>query len=163
MSHVEMKSHWSHHYHVECHDKNGKLMWVDDIDNLVTTVGENDYLNQYYAGSGYTAANFVGVTNANPVFDISDTMASHAGWTELTAYTQATRPAPTWGTASFSSIVATAVTFTFNASGTVGGAFLATDSTIGGTTGVLIGGAAFTTNWPVTDGSTLNVTLAATL
>lgn len=154
----------SHHYVIECRDKYGSLKWREDIDNLVVTVGQNDILNQYYAGSSYTAANFVGLTTGTPVFAASDTMASHTGWTEYSAYVEATRPAPTWGSAAGAVITAPAVTFTVaDPGGTAGGAFLTTDATILGSAGTLIGGAAFSANRVVAADDIVNVTPTATV
>ncbi|MDE1828220.1 MAG: hypothetical protein KGH65_03615 [Candidatus Micrarchaeota archaeon] len=154
----------SHHYKVECFDKEGNLKWKEDVDNLVVTTGQNDILNKYYAGSAYTAANYIGLTTGSPTFVAGDTMASHTGWTEYTAYSNATRVAPVWGTASAASITAPASAFNINgAGGTVGGAFLTTNSTIGGTTGILIGEAVFSANRTVASGDTVNVTPTASV
>ena len=39
------------YYTVECYDADGNLKWSDDIHNLVVTVGKNDMLDKYFAGS----------------------------------------------------------------------------------------------------------------
>ncbi len=67
-----------------------------------------------------------------------DTMASHAGWAELTDYDEATRPQWSYGTAANKLLTADAVTMTFNASVTVKGYFITTDSTKGGSSGTLL-------------------------
>ena len=71
-----------------------------------------------------------------------DTMSSHAGWTEVTDYTEATRPAATFvaATTANPSVVtnsASKAQFTMNATVTVGGAFLTSNNTKGGTSGTL--------------------------
>ena len=117
-------------------------------------------LTQNFKGSAYTAAFYVGVTGATPTFAAGDTMASHAGWTESSAYSQATRPALTLGTAASGSIdnSASKAQFSINGTATIGGAFLVTNSTKGGTTGTLYGGGAFTEgNRSVVSGDTINV------
>jgi len=155
------------HYVIECIGADGQLKWREDFHNLVTTVGLNDLLTQYFKGSAYTAAFYVGVTGATPTFAAGDTMASHAGWTESAAYSQATRPALTLGTASAGSIdnSASKAQFSINATATVGGAFISTNNTKSGTTGILYGGGAFSEgNRSVVNGDTINVqaTLSAT-
>lgn len=137
----------STHYKIECHDKDGVLKWVDEFDNLVVTAGLNDSLQQHFKGSAYTAAWFVGITGTAPTFAAGDTMASHTGWTDVTAISNATRPALTLGTVAAGSVdnSASPAVFTVNANGTViGGAYVVNNSTKGGTTGTLYGGGAMT-------------------
>jgi hypothetical protein len=91
-------------------------------------------------------------------------MASHAGWTEDQNYSEATREVLTLGTVSGGSVdnSASKASFSINATATIGGAFLTTVSTKGGTTGTLYGGAAFAANRSVVSGDTLNVTATLT-
>jgi len=81
-------------YASECFDANGNLKWRDIIHNLVTTVGKNDALDKYLAGSTYTAAWYMGLISASGYSAVAagDTAGSHAGWTESSAYTQSSRP-----------------------------------------------------------------------
>lgn len=153
------------HYHVECIAPDGKLKWEDEFDNLVTTEGLNDNLTQYLKGSGYTAAFYVGLTDGTPTPAAGDTMSSHAGWAEVTDYSESTREALTLGTASAGSIdnSASKASFSINGTATVGGAFVTTNSTKGGTTGTLYGVGAFTGgDKSVSNGDTLNVTVTCT-
>lgn len=153
-------------FFVECYDKDGNLKWKDTIENLVVDEGLTDSLDKYFKGSAYTAAHYCGLTGGTPTFAATDTMASHAGWTEVTAYTDATRPQITWGTAASGSIdnSASKVSITINADGTtVGGAFICTDDTKGGTSGILYGGGAFSAgDKTLSNGDTLNITITAT-
>lgn len=133
-------------YYIDCYDKNGNLKWTDKVENLVVDAGINDELDKYFKGSSYTAAFYLGITGASPNFQASDTMASHSGWTEVTAYDETGRPSITWGAVSDKSIDnnSSPAMFTINANNTtIGGAFIVTDSTKGGTSGVLYGGGAF--------------------
>ncbi len=161
---VKLENHWL----VECYDKDGKFKWRGEFDNLVMTAGKNDILTKYLTSASYSAAWFVGLTATTPSFAAADTMGGHAGWTENSAdYSQATRPALVPGSASAGSIDNTAskAVFTITGTATIGGAFLVSVATKGGTTGTLYGGAAFTEgNRSVVAGDTLNcsVTLAAT-
>lgn len=157
---------WSHHIRTECYDKDGNLKWVDESDNLVVTTGLNDMLDKYYKGSGYTAGHFVGLTDGTPTVVAGDTMASHAGWVEVTDYTEGTREALVMGTPAAGSVdnSASKAEFTINATVTVGGYFLGTNSTKGGSTGTLVGAVAFTGgDRAVVNLDTLRVTVTATL
>jgi hypothetical protein len=130
---------------VECYDKDGKLKWVDDSKNLVVNVGL-----QYMAGTSLDGSTarittwYLGLYGAaaSNTPAAGDTMSSHAGWTEVTDYTEATRPAATFvaATTANPSVVtnsASKAQFTMNATTTVGGAFLTSNNTKGGTTGTL--------------------------
>jgi len=160
MSNLSLVLKLSHNYVVRCY-RNGNLRWEEIIDNLVVTVGQNDILNKYYTGVAYTAANFIGLTTGTPVFAASDTMASHVGWTEFSAYSEATRVAPTWGTAAGGIITSPAVVFNITGPGTVGGSFLTTDSAILGSAGILVGGAVFSANRTVDTPDAINITPTA--
>jgi hypothetical protein len=88
---------------------------------------------------------------------VGDTLASHAGWSEITAYS-GNRPALTFGTASARSLAATAVTYTFNGAATVAGAGVCTVAT--GTSGILYNSANFTGgDKTMANGETLDVTV----
>lgn len=143
------------------------LKWVAEIPaNLVVTTGLTDIVDKYYKGSSYTAAHYCGLAAATPTFAAGNTMASHAGWTEVTAYDEATRPAITWGTVTDGSVdnSASKAAYTISTDATaIGGGFVTTNNTKGGSTGTLVGGAAFTGgNKTLSDGDTLNVTVTAT-
>ena len=154
-------------FRVECYDKAGDLKWEDTIKNLVVNEGLDDSLDEYFKGSTYTAAHYVGLTDGTPIVAAGDTMASHAGWSEVTAYDETPRQTATWGTVSGQSISNSAnkATFTISANGTViGGAFLTTNSTKGGSTGKLYGGGAFTAgNKTIDDNDILYVTVTASV
>ena len=157
-----------------CYDSEGNLKWEEHFPNLVVNVGKIDLLNKYFAGSGYTAAWYLGLVNGgtSPTYNASDTMASHSGWTEVTGYSNATRPAASFGSATASgggagsagtgTISTSATAFNINATNTVAGAFLTTSNTIGGTTGTLFSAGSFTSgNRSVLSGDVLNVTWTA--
>lgn len=147
------------HYHVECLGPDGELKWVEDIDNLVTTVGKNDLLDKYFKGSAYTAGWFLGLAGTGTKA-VGDTAASHAGWAEVTPYA-GNRPGITFGTSSAGSNTATAVSYTINATATVAGAFVQSVNT--GTTGILYSAGDFAASRSVLSGDTLNVTLTVSV
>ena len=78
-------------YSFECYDSAGRLKWRDEIKNLVTNEGLNDWLTQYLKGAAYTAAFNVGlIDNAGfTAIAAGDTYAQidgTNGWAELTDY-----------------------------------------------------------------------------
>lgn len=156
---------FENHYIVECIGPDGKLKWTDEFDNLVTNEGLNDNLDKYLKGSAYTAAFYVGLTDGTPTVNAADTMSSHAGWTEVTDYSESTREALVLGTVASQSVdnSASKASYSINATATVGGAFITTVNTKGGTTGTLYGVGAFSGgDKSVDNGDTLNVTVTCT-
>ena len=160
-------------YTVECYDKDGKLKWSEAMHNLVVNVGLKDMNDKYFTGSTYTAAWYLGLVTgpgAGNTYDPDDTMASHVGWTEDTGYSQATRPAATFGAATTAdpSVITNALSvavFSISATTTIAGAFLTSDNTKGGTTGVLFSVANFQSpgDRAVVSGDTLNITYTFSL
>lgn len=152
---------------VQCFDKDGQLKWQAQEHNLVVNVGLKDMNEKYFTGSSYTAAWYLGLYGAAATNDpaAGDTMASHAGWTEITAYSESTRPQCTFGTSttadpSVISNSASVAVFSVNGTATVGGAFLTSNNTKGGTTGILFSAGDFQApgDRAVVSGDTLNVT-----
>lgn len=153
-------------YELTCFDANGNVKWSEPIKNLVVTVGKNDILDKYFAGSAYTAAWYIGLVDgaSSPTYAAGDTMSSHSGWSETVPYSNATRPSVAWNSASSGSKVSTATSFTINATATVAGAFMTTSSTKSGTTGTLYSAGSFTGgNRSIASGDTLNVTYTASV
>jgi hypothetical protein len=157
---------------VTCFDKDGNLKWEAKSPNLVVNVGLADMNTKYFSGSTYTAAWYISLYGAASSNDpaAGDTMSSHAGWTEVTAYSQATRPAATFGTATTAdpSVIdnsGSVAVFSINGTTTVGGAFLTSDDTKGGTSGTLFSAADFEApgDRSVVNGDTVNVTYTFSL
>jgi hypothetical protein len=128
--------------------------------------------DKYFSGASYTAAWYIGLYGAaasnNPA--AGDTAASHAGWTEVVPYSNATRPACSFGAATTAdpSVITNSsspASFTINATSTVGGAFLISNSTKSGTTGILFSASDFASpgDRSVVSGDTLNVTYTFSL
>ena len=131
-------------FHVQCHDSEGNLKWEVKEHNLVVNVGLQDMNTKYFSGSSYTATWYLGLYGAaaSNTPAAGDTMSSHAGWTEVTAYSQATRPQAVFGTATTAdpSVISNSgspAVYTINGTTTVGGAFLTSNNTKSGTTGTL--------------------------
>ena len=159
-------------YFIECYDKDGNLKWTDESKNLVVNVGL-----QYMAGVALTSTSqittwYVGLYGAaasnSPA--AGDTMSSHAGWTEVTAYSESTRVAASFTAATNAnpSVVTNSsskAVFTINGTTTVGGAFLTSGSAKSGTTGTLFSAADFSSpgDRSVVSGDILNVTYTFSL
>jgi hypothetical protein len=157
-------------FHVECFDKDGNLKWKTSEHNLVVNEGLQDMNTQYFKGSTYTAAFFLGLITgpgSGTTFAAADTLASKA-WTEYTDYSGA-RKAVTFGTAtaadpSVISNSASPASFSISgAGGVIAGAFLCTVSS--GTSGVLFSESDFQSpgDRTVVSGDTLNVTYTFSL
>jgi hypothetical protein len=147
-------------FKVECFDKDGNLKWVDENHNVVVNVGLDEILNQFFKGSAYTAAHYVGLKNTGAV-QAGDTMASHANWTEFQGYSEANRVGYVPGAVSGQSVdnSGSVAQFNITATGTVFGAFLCDENTKGGTTGILVSAEDFAASRGVADGDLMKVTI----
>ena len=159
-------------FEIKCHDKDGNLKWEAQSKNLVVNVGL-----AYMAGTALTSVAqqtswFLGLygAGASNTPAAGDTMSSHAGWTEVVAYSNATRVAATFVTATTAnpSVVtnsASPAVFNINGTTTVGGAFLTTGSAKSGTAGTLFSAADFGSpgDRAVVSGDTLSVTYTFSL
>jgi hypothetical protein len=154
-------------YVAECFDANGNIKWSEAIENLVTTVGKNDLLDKYLAGSAYTAAIVMGLKGTGTAV-VGDTQASHATWLEVglanvPAYS-GTRKTPAFSAAAAGSkATSAAVSFTFTSGGTVAGVFInqGGSATIDNTTGILYSAGDFASARVVVATDVLNVTYTA--
>ena len=169
-------------YKVECRDAAGNLKWEESFPNLVNEVGKELMFDTLLRTSGTYTTNgpFLGlIGGSSPTFGTgTDTMTSHAGWTEFVNYTvggSAVR-----GTAVFSASTSTgstptnvttcaaaSITYTITgAGGTVSGCFLVTgsgaSSTQSNTGGVLYSAGAFAVAKITTAGDTVSVTYSTT-
>jgi len=169
-------------YYVECRDADGNLKWTEEFDNQVVQVGKIFMLSQTLLSSPVALVGpYLGlVVGTGNTFSPTDTMTSHAGWTEFTAYTVSSSavrgtavfatPTGNNNTAPGSNVVtasATAITYTITGSGgVVGGCFLVTGtgatSTFGNTGGTLYSAGAFGTAKTTTAGDTVSVTYSTT-
>jgi len=150
---------------VTCYGADGQLKWTDSFHNLVVNEGLQDMNTKYFSGSGYTAAWYLGLITgpgAGNTYAAGDTLASHAGWTENTAYS-GNRVAATFGTAttadpSVISNSASPASFAITSNGqTIAGAFLC--SVNSGSSGVLFSANNFSGgDKSVDSGDTLSVT-----
>ena len=158
-------------FRMECYDKDGLLKWEAESQNLVVNGGL-----QYMAGTALTSTAqittwYIGLygAGASNTPAATDTMSSHAGWTEINPYSGG-RPTAVFAAATNAnpSVVtnsASVAAFSINATATVGGAFLTSGSAALGTTGTLFSAADFQSpgDRSVVSGDTLNVTYTFSL
>jgi len=170
------------HYHVVCHDKNGKLKWEEKFPNLVVAGGKELLLNTLLRTSGtYTTVGpFLGLTKVSLTPVATDTMTTlvttnAAEFTNYTVGGSAVRGTAVFAAASstgttpsnVTTSAATAITYTITgAGGTVYGCFLVTGtgavSTQSSTAGTLYSEGNFATAKVTTAGDTVSVTYSTT-
>lgn len=145
---------------VTCYDKDGNFKWKEENKNLIVNEGLYHILDVIFTSAAQTDPWYTGLCSASPSPSAADTMASHSGWVEFTDYDEATRPEFSDSrTLSQVDNDGSEAEFTINVdSSTVGGAFLTSDNTVGGSSGTLLCASAFTAgNRAVNSGDTLKV------
>lgn len=145
------------------HYRDGKLFDIYSLHNDITNVGKGYILDTMFFNQTQIASSswFIGlISNSGySALAAADTMASHSGWTEFTGYSESTRVA--WGpgaSSSQSTTNATPATFDINATGTLKGIFVVSNSTKGGTTGTLWATGLFAADVPVSNGDQMKIT-----
>lgn len=145
---------------IVCKNSDGIIKWNDVADNMVVNVGLQHILNVVFSGSTQTATWYVGLTASTTTVASGDTMVTHAGWTEFTAYDEATRQEWTEVITNQSMTNSAAkATYTVSTdSSIIGGAFLTSSNTKGGSAGTIMCCAAFSAgNKSADDNDTLEV------
>jgi len=153
------------HWTAICRGPDGNVKWRDEWENIVVNAGLDHLLDATLSAGTQITTWYVGLTDGTPTIAAGDTMASHAGWAEVTSYTEAARVTWVDGGVSNQSVSnsANTATFSINATATVGGAFLVSDATKGGTTGMLYAAGAFSGgDKTLGSGDTLDVTATFT-
>jgi hypothetical protein len=147
-------------FDVVCYGPDGAEKWREKVRNLVLTAGKTDLVDKYLKGAAYTAAWYICLKGAGSIA-AGDTLASHAGWTELQPYAGTNRPLVTWGTTAAGSNTAAGVTINFNATATIAGAGVTNAQT--GTSGVLYNMSDFASARSVLSGDSLVFTPTITV
>jgi hypothetical protein len=151
-------------FHFECFDKDGNFKWANDAINAVVTEGRNHILDVEFHATAASATWYIGLIKTAYVGDPTDTMASHAGWTEAVLTTDYTGNRKEWTEGAAAAGVTTnaaTVDFAMLTTITVKGALLTDAAT--GTAGKLFCTAAFTGgDQAVNNGDTLKVTYTIT-
>lgn len=141
--------------------RDGEVIWQEDWENIVVTAGLNYLIGCGLSGTTQITTWYIGLVNgATPTFNAADTMGSHGGWTEEQNYDEANRVTFVDGGESGGSLdnSGSVAQFTMNSTVTVGGAFLTSENTKGGTTGTLYAEGDFATDRSVVDNDVLEVT-----
>jgi len=155
-------------YSVTCVGADGVEKWSDTFHNLVVNQGLANMNGAYLAGTAQTITWYLGLVTgpgSGTTFAAGDTLSSHAGWTESTAYS-GSRKAVTFGAAttanpSVISNTASPSSFVMNATVVIAGAFLASTTD---NSGILFSEGDFTGgDKSVASGDTLNVTYTFSL
>ena len=163
----------------ECFDKDGKLKWRDEVDNVVQTEGKDLAFDTFLSGVDYSvvgpfmglisAVNFVGVLAGDTAAEINNANGwTEAGGSNVPTY-MAPRPLVTWqDAAGGAKQMAAALPFNFTSGGTVKGAFIIfgpnASNTIDDPAGTLWSAGLFTTGDKVVgNGDTLNVSYSTSM
>lgn len=151
-------------FHCE-HVRDGQVIDAWDQPNLVTNEGLNSLLDIYFHGTTQITTWYLGLFEGNytPVATVTAATITSAS-TECTAYDEATRVAFDEAAAASQSITnsASKATFTFNATKTIYGAFLASASAKSATTGTLFSATRFSASKAVVDDDQLLLTYTFT-
>ena len=108
--------------------------------NGITDVGKDELLKVAFSGETAAMTWYLGLINGTTLAD-ADTMASHAGWSEITDVDEATREA--WlssdlvSSQSLTGDPAAEYNIDNVAGATIHGLFVTSDNTLGGSTGIL--------------------------
>lgn len=141
--------------------ENAACIAMPDFDNGITDEGIH-----YLLEVGFRSDAGMPVSQIAPWFaglidnagftgvDASDTMASHTGWSESTDYSESVRQTLVFGAAAARAITAQ-VAFSINATKTIEGIFVPSNSTKGGTTGTLWSTAIFSSPPSLISGNVL--------
>jgi hypothetical protein len=129
--------------------------------NGVPNAALNDVLQVYLGNGTQKTTWYIGLIDNSGFSSLSqnDTIASHTGWSESTAYNETVRQTCTFGTASGQVInnVASLASFTINTTVAVNGAFLVSNNTKGGTSGLLFATGSFASVQNLSNGQVLQV------
>lgn len=146
---------------VELCDKDGNVKYTEVFDNAAMNDGKNKLLDVMFNNVSAISTWYIGLMDASgfTAAPVTDTMSSHAGWTEFTAYTEAVRQTWSVGSAASQQITnAAPATFNINSSGSVRGIFVSSSSTKSGTTGTLWASALFSAAVPVANTDQIKIT-----
>lgn len=144
------------------------VIFSEAFNNAVTTAGMNANLNTFFGATAKVANWYIGLINSTGFVSVAeaDTMASHAGWTEFTTYTESTRLSWVATVSTDKTVTGTVIqTFTIGtvSAQSVQGLFVTDTATKGGATGLLWSTGLFSTPQGISTGDTFRITYTLTL
>ena len=148
-------------YNIEHISRSGRVLSVERVHNLCPIEGRNYLLSIGAAGGSQIATWFCGIFEGDYTPIDGSVMSTFSGLaTESTAYAEATRPewveaAPAAGVITNA---ASKAVFTINATKTFYGGFLSSSAVKGGTGGILLSAARFSTAKAMASGEILRIT-----
>jgi hypothetical protein len=147
---------------VEHRDRDGELKGTYEFPNGIVDEGLNHILDTQFHATAQITTWYIGLVDNSgwTAFADADTLSSHAGWSESTAYTEANRVTWAEDAASSRSISnSTTADFSINATGNLKGIFVSSNNVKStGNTGTLWSTAAFSSVVATANGDTLKVT-----
>jgi len=148
------------------HIRDGKVLQEQEFPNGVTDVGINSILNIMFDADTQITTWYLSLIDVVGFASVAagDTMSSHAGWAEFTAYALGTRPV--WNPdAAAAKVSVNSITIDFTITGGAAdlkGVFLTSDAVKSGTAGTLWATAIFSSDIPVTGGDLIKLTYSVT-
>ncbi len=146
-------------FRVKCYNKDGQLRWEDTSKNIVPNAGLEHTLDLIFSLGGAVANTnyYIGLTDGSPTTSPNDTLASHAGWSEVNDYVEGSRQEYVENRTGLTvNNAGNKAVFSINNTATVGGSFIC--SAANGTTGLLLAVSAFSNgNKSVSNGDTIEV------
>ena len=151
----------------KCFDKNGKLKWIEESKNITVDEGLINNLNVYFKASAQTATWYIGLigSNSTPIAGW-DAAGIGSDFTEFVNYSEATREEWVEGSVTAKALNNTGNEAEFNvngAGGTVYGAFMISNNTKGGTSGIMWCASLFASSRPVVSGDIVTIEYTITI
>ncbi len=143
------------------HFRNGKIINIHEEYNDIVNEGYDAILDIMFHNDTQISTWYIGlIDNAGfSALAAADTMASHAGWVELSEFDETLRPEWDEDAASGQSITnSSAVVFNMNATKTVKGILITSNNTIDGHTGTLWATGLLSSAQAVENGDQLRIT-----
>jgi hypothetical protein len=153
-------------YRVEHFDADDNLKGIYEFPNSIVDEGVHHIFDTEFNSGSQITTWYVGLIDNSgfSTFATSHTLASHAGWSENTNYSEANRV--TWNSDAAATRAITngnTADFSINASGNLKGIFISSNNVKStGNTGTLMSEAAFSSVVAVSNGDTLKVTYTIT-